>query len=301
MATIPMLFRAVALLLASLLAWASYAQQPAAEPKTFLWQVTGSGGTAYLFGTIHLGKPEFYPLPKPVEAAFAKSDVLAVEADLTKVGNDPAELARMGMYPPPDRLEKHISKELLGNVLEAAARYNLQMERTVPLKPWVLASLFVMAESMRAGYDPAKGVDAYLISQAKAKGKPVIELESVDFQLKLMEGLSPAEQEAFLQGTLLSLKDRQFKRTLDALEAAWKAGDSKRLEEAAEESQRGLPMAAVLNDKIVHSRNPALVNKVEQLIASGKIPFVAVGALHLTGSRGMLKLLADKGYQLKQQ
>ncbi|MBV8633404.1 MAG: TraB/GumN family protein, partial [Burkholderiaceae bacterium] len=34
----------------------------AAGPQGTLYRVQSQGHTAYLFGTIHVGKPEFYPL-----------------------------------------------------------------------------------------------------------------------------------------------------------------------------------------------------------------------------------------------
>ncbi|HLP31658.1 MAG TPA: TraB/GumN family protein, partial [Geothrix sp.] len=37
--------------------------------------------TAYLFGSVHLGRSDFYPLPPQVEQAFARSDLLVLEVD----------------------------------------------------------------------------------------------------------------------------------------------------------------------------------------------------------------------------
>lgn len=51
--------------------------------KILLWQVKSKDNTVYLYGTIHVGKTSFYPLPDAVENAFGQSARLAVEADIT--------------------------------------------------------------------------------------------------------------------------------------------------------------------------------------------------------------------------
>ena len=47
-----------------------------------LWRVTGDSNTVYLFGSIHLGEADFYPLNDPIEKAFAK---LTAPVDLIAV------------------------------------------------------------------------------------------------------------------------------------------------------------------------------------------------------------------------
>ena len=55
---------------------------PVDTGHAFLWEVKdghGRGGTAYLVGSIHMGREGELPLPPSMEAAFAKSDALVVE------------------------------------------------------------------------------------------------------------------------------------------------------------------------------------------------------------------------------
>lgn len=58
-----------------------------AKSGTCCWEATKSGNKnkVYLFGSFHFGKKEYFPLPDVVENAFAKSDKLAVELDITKI------------------------------------------------------------------------------------------------------------------------------------------------------------------------------------------------------------------------
>ncbi len=54
--------------------------------KHFLWKVTASKGVVYLFGTIHAGKADFYPLPSIIEDSFKKADTLIEEVDISEPG-----------------------------------------------------------------------------------------------------------------------------------------------------------------------------------------------------------------------
>ena len=51
----------------ALAAAAFFAFLPAAHAEHFLWEVRSMTGSAYLFGTVHAGKKEWFPLPAPIE------------------------------------------------------------------------------------------------------------------------------------------------------------------------------------------------------------------------------------------
>src|SRR5215470_14425153 len=94
----------------------SGAAPPAAgdgAPKHFLWKVTAPKGVVYLLGTIHAGKPDFYPLPSIIEDSFEKADTLIEEVDISEL----AEAARVqrglienGAYANGDTITNHLSE-----------------------------------------------------------------------------------------------------------------------------------------------------------------------------------------------
>src|SRR5215813_10942777 len=51
--------------------------------RGLLYEIKSDAGTVYLFGTIHVGKPEFYPLDAKVNNAFAASSALYLEVNLS--------------------------------------------------------------------------------------------------------------------------------------------------------------------------------------------------------------------------
>src|SRR5688572_28997793 len=73
------------LLFVALLSSGADAQAPS---KHFLWTVEAPGGnTAYLVGSIHVLKPDAYPLPAAIDKAFAESKTLVEEVDLDEMSD----------------------------------------------------------------------------------------------------------------------------------------------------------------------------------------------------------------------
>ena len=98
------------ILFAICLAPSARAAEPAGDTaqKLFLWKVTGSQGVVYLFGTVHLGRADLYPLAPIIEASFKQADTLITEADLI----EPQDTSRVlklllqkGVYPAGDTVE----------------------------------------------------------------------------------------------------------------------------------------------------------------------------------------------------
>jgi uncharacterized protein YbaP (TraB family) len=54
-------------------------------------------------------------------------------------------------------------------------------------------------------------------------------------------------------------------------------------------------------EQLLYKRNIEMVQKIEKYFKDGTAPhFVVVGAAHLTGDKGILKQLHDRGYKLEQ-
>ena len=51
------------------------------DAKSLLYKVSSPSSTVYILGSIHLAKPELYPLERAIEEAYNKCDVLVVELD----------------------------------------------------------------------------------------------------------------------------------------------------------------------------------------------------------------------------
>jgi uncharacterized protein YbaP (TraB family) len=62
-----------------------------------------------------------------------------------------------------------------------------------------------------------------------------------------------------------------------------------------------VPGAKEFEEKFIWSRHEAMAKKIEGLInESRQKHFVAVGALHLCGPRGLVEMLRKRGYRVRQ-
>lgn len=153
--------------------------QSAPEPRHFLWEVMSMTNRAYLYGTIHAGKKEWFPLAPVIEKAFEDSHVLVVEADITDVEAMAKTTGSMS-YTPPDELSKHVFPGDYERFRRQLGRVGVPEERVKHLRPFAAVSLVMFGEWSRLGYLPQYGIEGYLLQNAKAMRKRVVEIEGVE-------------------------------------------------------------------------------------------------------------------------
>ena len=276
----------------------AHARQDAAA-RLFLWKVTSKTNTVYLLGSIHVGSKEFYPLPAEIEAAFAESKTLAVEVDLTKVDQEAVQgkLLEKGTYPDDDGLRRHVPRETMDKLRDYLAARGLPMEAMEKFRPWALAVTITQLEMQSLGYQPGLGVDKHFIDAAA--GRPVVELESADEQVNLLGGFPDKQEAAFLGSTLDSAA--KTKDLVAKTMTMWKAGDAAGMYKLlVAKPLRERPDLRPVFAKLFDERNAKMAKKVETFLGGKQPHFVVVGAGHLIGEHGMVRLLEKKGYHVEQ-
>jgi uncharacterized protein len=278
----------------------AHAQTSVAGARSFIWEVSTITNKLYLFGTVHAGKASFYPLPPSVEKAFANSTSLVVEADVL----DPdAMLKSAGLmsYVPPDRLDKHVPPELYKRFQTQVARRGLPESQLAQLKPFMSSAMVVFAEWGRLGYSAQYGVDVNLLTRAKQNKMPIVELEGIAIQANLMESMSEEENLQAFEGTINALESGLTSELITGIVKAWQAGDPDLMLEIARKYNDGVEGAKEFEDKFIWSRHESMAKKIESLLnESREKHFVAVGALHLCGPKGLVEMLRKRGYKVRQ-
>jgi hypothetical protein len=284
----------------ALLVVLAFAFAPLASAEDFLWEISSLTNKVYLYGTVHAGKRNWYPLPPAVEKAFVESDVLVVEADITDT-RAMHKSADALTYAPPDALKNHVPPEQYARLLKLLPRYGLTEAAIAHVKPFMAVSLLVFAEWGRSAFVAGYGVDGYLIRKAQAEAKPVMELEGVDTQIRLMDSLTEKQVQQLFNGTLDALEEDLTTEQIKGLVAAWQAGDPHALLDVARQYNEKIPGAAEFEDKFIWERHAEMAAKIEGWLAEPKKRyFIAVGALHLAGPRGLVEILRKRGYIVKQ-
>ncbi|MGE5300259.1 MAG: TraB/GumN family protein [Acidobacteriota bacterium] len=263
-----------------------------------MWQIRSKTATVFLLGSIHYLPKDAYPLNKKIEDAFRKANVLAVEANII----NPDQLfftkfIESAFYPEGDSLEKHLPENTYRLVLKQFDEFGLPAGLIQREKPWFLALTLTSLELLKAGFDPNLGIDMHFLSNAGKRR--IVELESLDFQTRLLAGLSDAEQASFL---LFSIKElHTMGKESENIVTAWKSGDAQEMESLLSKGMAKEPGMSSVWDKLLYERNRNMVLKIEDFLKTNDTCFMVVGAGHLVGERGIVEMLRARGYSVEQR
>ncbi|MGH7845003.1 MAG: TraB/GumN family protein [Candidatus Binatia bacterium] len=274
------------------------ATQELRERRHSLWQVRSPTSTLYLLGSVHLLKPEHYPLGRPIEEAFDDSRKLVLEIRLDNLNPQVVQgsMLAKGRLEPGQTLQKLLAPTTYALLKRRAEEMRVPVQALEPFKPWVAALTLSMLKLQQLGYEARHGVDQHFARKARQEGKEILELESFEAQINLFEQLLLPVQEAFLLQTLkdLEVMEKQFQSLLDA----WMRGDAAALETILLASFREHPE---IYRRIVADRNRGWLAQLEKILAQNENAMVVVGAGHLVGEEGLIELLRARGYGVEQR
>jgi len=287
----------LALLVATVCPLFGYAAQGSTP---LIYEVRSETNTVYLFGTIHVGTRGLYPLGSKVEEAFARSKILALEADPTDQSAVTSAIVQ-AMYRPPETISNHIPPDLLEQLKAVLPQVGLPFEYARGMKPYLLAMTLTVMEIQRLGYDPNMGIDTHFAHLAKTEGKRIVELESLDGQMQLFEVMPEKLQTAMLRATVEDIAKGELATEMDDLQKAWASGNADAIQENVLRETLGMPddLGKDLYERIYNQRNRQMAEKIALLLGGSESCFVAVGAGHLTGPSGLAELLQAKGFTVR--
>jgi uncharacterized protein YbaP (TraB family) len=288
--------------LASGLSQISTAAEPAAGPEHFLWKVgiAGSKGEVHLLGSLHLCRPDMYPLPLEIEAAYQSAEAVALEVNLDeKTQQQMAVLfVKHGLNASGVSLSSQLSKDTL-RLLDAYQTSNqIPRQAMENMRPWFAAINLTLRELQKVGLDAKLGLDTHFFEKARHDLKPVVGMEQPVDQLSLLSDLDEKTADLMLRQALTDAKD--LKADVDACIEAWKKGDTAKIDEILLKDFRSSEFLDLWN-KIMVERNEGFADRVEDFLAEGRRVFVVVGAGHLVGPLSVPDLLTKRGYMVKQQ
>lgn len=265
------------------------------QTKGVFYEISSDDSRVYALGSIHLGTADLYPLDPIIEKAFEKSEVLAVELDITDPKNvfkAQAYILKKGLYKKGDSIENHADPELVKDLKEVLGEENF--EKVKFYKPWVL--LFQISSSLAYNtLDVKYGVDFYFINKAKESDKKIVALETIEEQLDAFSEIPEEDQLKILKSNLeelKDLKDKKIEEYYSELLNAYKDGDKKRLEELllGDLKKEGYD---VFYQYVYIKRNFRFVEGIKRLMKDYKSIFVVIGAGHLIGEENVVKLLQN--------
>ena len=264
-----------------------------------LWKISGRGieKPSYILGTHHAVPFTYCDSIPGLMEAFEEVDYVIGEFDMVKMGEmtqtQMQNIQKMMMMPADTALLSLFSveeKELLDKYLKETVGAELQMFSA--MKPMTIMVTVQNRILMDIIPDIASmtGMDKYMQTLAASKGKSVGGLETMEYQMNLLYGNSLEEQADAL---LEMARGGNSKELMTELTAVYKSQDLDALWDVFKEQMTGYEY-----DALVSVRNRNWEKHMRELIPAQSSLFV-VGAGHLPGEKGMIKLLKKAGYKIK--
>jgi len=262
--------------------------------RGLLWRVAKEGiAPSHVFGTIHVPDPRLSELPGPVREAFDRSGSLMLEFVPDAYAKE--RFLEAAMFLDRRTLEETIGSEDFERALEQLRPIGLSREFVNKLKPWgVLLNL--------RGPEGVQGspLDARLLDEAAARRMPLAQIEGVEEQIFTFDEFPMESQVALLKHSL-AVRDELIalaERTLQAYLARDLAAIWRLRERFIGRHPRVAAHQAVMTKRVVLDRSVVMAFRMQRQLRRGAA-FVALGALHLYGERGVLALLGQDGYRTR--
>ena len=263
--------------------------------ETSVWKVSKGDDFIYVAGTVHLLPASEYPLPSAFAEAYRQADTLVLEAPLPESMAEQQQMLKSLQYPAGQTLSKQLNPSVRNELHQYLQSLGLPVAMVDNFKPGFVAMQLTLVEMSKAGLS-GDGVDKYFLTQAKTAGKPLQFLETLEFQIELIAQLGAEDPNAFIKMSLAEAKDSSA--MLKKLIKAWRAGDMDFIE-------REVLLKAKQDDATTYrlmfsDRNQRWLPQLQQMFQQPGHEIVMVGAAHLPGNDGVLQLLQQAGFTLKQ-
>lgn len=267
------------------------AQAPAgSDADPALWVVRDADTTLYLFGTVHMLRPDVRWFDDGVRKAFDASDTLVLELVMPPEGEMQALVSELGTTATGPTLPEQLSPDAAARLRAALPELGMAPDALDRAEPWLAATLLSSMPLRKLGYDDKDGAERVLGDAAAKAGKPVIGLETARQQLGYFDALPLPAQRALLVQTLEELPKAGTQ--IDAIVAAWGKGDADAL---AALMNADLARSPELAQALLVNRNRNWAGWIQQRMATPGTVFVAVGAGHLAGNASVQAELAKRG------
>jgi len=270
----------------------------AQNENSLFWEVSGNGlqKSSFLFGTYHLLNSGYLETIPKVKAAFENADGAVVETELNSI----AMLKMMFLMVMPDKKISDLLNEkdyaLVSKEVQEST--GASMDIMAQFKPTFITLMLTLAYNQKTNGDrlskySGHPLDSYFATAMRKKNKPVGTFETMEEQISLVFDHDPVEKQAEHLVEFVEMKDEVIALQPKLLDLYMRQ-DLKGLYDLYKKYENQFGEASYLSD----DRNVKWMEALPAFLQKGN-QFIAVGAFHFTGEKGLIKLLRDKGYKVK--
>lgn len=259
--------------------------------KSLLWKISGKGlkSPSYLFGTIHATCDA--TLDANTLKALDETEQLFLEIDMDDEAM-PMQMMKYMKMNDDEKLSTLLSAEDF-EIVDVFLKENMKMSAKMfdTFKPFMVSAM-LMPKLLDCKY---ASVESELMRVTKEQNEEVYGLEKVEEQLKVFDAIPYQTQADELLKTAKNglEKDKiEFQKIMDSYNSKDIEGMLKMMDDSDNK------ITADNKDVLLNNRNK---NWIPIIIKTAKeMPtFFGVGAGHLAGDEGVIKLLRKKGYKVE--
>ena len=268
----------------------SFADEKTTEQIGLLWKIDKPGAEpSYLFGTIHLNDERVKNLAPPVKSAFDNSRSFTMEMITDPSGL--VVLSRLMFLDEGLSLKKITGEKLYQETIDVLLKKDMTTENLDRIKPWVIIMMLSTPKSKSGLF-----LDMDLYTKAVSARKPAYGLETMAEQLAPFDDMLLKDQVALLKDSLQA-SDQQDAQ-LEEITQAYLSRNLTKLLTIADsyQTQAGAAYDRLMA-QLIKNRNLRMQQRMQARLREGNA-FIAVGALHLPGENGLIKLLQKQGYSV---
>lgn len=274
-----------------------------------LWKVEyGGKPPSHILGTMHSADERVLDLPYPARVAFEAADVLALE--LALASPQAGHRARVALFQDlvltdGRTLDQIIGEQWFEQVADVLERNDIPRHIARVITPSAAYQLMHIPEPIvdDEGH-PVPPLDMRLELDAREAGKRIVALEHLKEQSDLFVG-GDEETDIQILLSLVKLAERHgglneyFTAKMEMLIELYEAQD---IAAILEVSYPPMPpaqarQAAKFINKLLFRRNARMVQRMDVLLTKGNA-FIAIGAAHLPGRKGIINMLSQRGYKV---
>lgn len=266
--------------------------------NALLWKIEAKGvkKPSYLFGTIHIIDEEDFFLPKGTEQSLQKSDKVVFEIDMKEMNDVSAVMGMMGKIFMKDNktISDLLSSEdfaLVSNFFKNKGLPIFMLERIKPMFLTIFTYGDFQTDDMKNG--KLKSYEMEFMEMAQKADKPTGGLESMDFQINIFDKIPYDVQAAMLVEAIKSGDGKESKE-LESMVNMYREQNIEMM--ASSISQEGQDLSG-FEETLLTERNKNWIPLITEEMKR-QPTFFAVGAGHLAGQQGVIRLLRKSGFKV---
>ncbi len=253
-----------------------------------LWEFckSGSSRSHYILGTMHVRSEKAYVQLSRIKRLMEQCHYYAGELNLS----DPRmeEIHKHYIMPEGKRLIDILGEKQYDKMARIVSKsFGIDLDNLAGYRPMIISN--IITESIISGeYDI--GLDHFLWRYAMSMDMHMVGLESFDDQVKILNSIPMDVQ---IKGLKKSLKNvRKYRKTVLELLDLYESGALTKLYKKTKKSMGGI------RSLMIYDRNHTMASRLLDVCQEGSV-FCAVGAGHLPGKKGMLRIIKKSGYKVK--